>query len=73
MDADLFSQGVTLMLAGTGTVFAFLTTLVLVMSLMSSAITRMQRSDPDAEKVADIGAYEVAAISAAIARHRNTK
>ena len=73
MEADLLSQGVTLMLAGMGTVFAFLTTLVVVMSLMSSAIVRMQRSDPDADKAADIGADEVAAIAAAIERHRRTK
>lgn len=61
------------MLAGMGTVFAFLTTLVAVMSLMSSAIIRLQRSGPGAEINADIGAEEVAAISAALARHRNTR
>lgn len=73
MEANLFSQGVTLMLAGMGTVIAFLSALVVVMSLMSAAIIRMQRPGPDAENAADIGADEVAAISAAIARYRNTK
>jgi len=69
MEADLFSQGVTLMLAGMGTVFAFLTALVFAMTLMSAAIARMQDTDPDAE----VSAEEVAAISAAIARHRSAK
>ncbi len=69
MEADLFSQGVTLMLAGMGTVFAFLTALVIVMTLMSATITRMQRGDAEPEVTAE----EVAAISAAIARHRGKK
>jgi len=69
MEADLFSQGVTLMLAGMGTVFAFLTALVFAMTLMSAAIARMQDKDPGAE----VSAEEVAAISAAIARHRSAK
>lgn len=57
------------MLAGMGTVFAFLTALVLVMTLMSSVILRMQRSAAEAE----ISDEEVAAISAAISRHRSAK
>lgn len=57
------------MLAGMGTVFTFLTALVLVMTLMSGVILRMQRSDTEAE----ISDEEVAAISAAIARHRAAK
>jgi oxaloacetate decarboxylase gamma subunit len=69
METDLLSQGVTLMLAGMGTVFAFLTTLVIVMSLMSAVINRMQSSDSEAE----VSAEEVAAIGAAIARYRRSK
>jgi len=54
------------MLAGMGTVFAFLTTLVVAMTLMSSVLIRFQRATPD------VGATdeEVAAISAAIVNHR---
>lgn len=69
MESDLFSQGVTLMLAGMGTVFTFLTALVGVMTLMSGAILRLQRSDVQS----DISEEEVAAIGAAIARHRASK
>lgn len=69
METDLFSQGVTLMLAGMGTVFAFLTALVVVMTLMSGAILRLQRPDTHA----GISEEEVAAIGAAISRHRAAK
>lgn len=69
METDLISQGVTLMLAGMGTVFAFLTTLVIVMSLMSAVIKRMQSS----ESAAEVSAEEVAAIGAAIARYRRSE
>ena len=69
METDLFSQGVTLMLAGMGTVFAFLTALVFVMTLMSGAILRLQRTDTP-EEISD---EEVAAIGAAISRHRSVK
>lgn len=71
METDLFSQGVTLMLAGMGTVFAFLTTLVFVMTLMSGAILRMQRADSVTQD--EISDEEVAAIGAAISRHRGVK
>ena len=58
-------QGLTLMLAGMGTVFVFLTTLVIVMTLMSAAVSRLQpaSSEPSGE--------ELAAISAAITKHRS--
>ena len=66
MQDTLIDQGLTLMLAGMGTVFVFLTTLVIAMTLMSFVVARLQpgSSNPSAE--------EVAAISAAIARHRNS-
>jgi sodium pump decarboxylase gamma subunit len=70
MEASLFSQGVTLMLAGMGTVFAFLTALVVVMTLMSTAIIRLQQQSDSESEVSD---EEVAAIGAAIARHRNSR
>ena len=64
MPETLIDQGLTLMLAGMGTVFTFLTVLVFAMSMMSYAVKRLQivATDPSDE--------EVAAISAAIERHR---
>jgi oxaloacetate decarboxylase gamma subunit len=66
-------QGVELMLAGMGTVFAFLTLLVLSTLLMSRLVRRFA---PDAVASAD-GADahgptedEVVAIAAAVAHHR---
>ena len=67
MQTELFDQGLTLMLAGMGTVFAFLTTLVVVMTLMSKTLIRFQRETLDAGATVE----EVAAISAAISKHRN--
>ena len=65
MQDTLFEQGLTLMLAGMGTVFVFLTMLVIAMTLMSFLVRRLQAgaSDPSDQ--------ELAAISAAIAKHRN--
>jgi oxaloacetate decarboxylase gamma subunit len=67
METELFDQGLTLMLAGMGTVFAFLTTLVIAMTLMSNILLRFQRQTPGADATDE----EVAAISAAIFKHRN--
>ena len=67
METELFDQGLTLMLAGMGTVFAFLTTLVVVMTLMSKTLIRFQREMPS-EGATD---EEIAAISAAMFKHRN--
>ncbi|MFQ5608940.1 MAG: OadG family protein [Woeseiaceae bacterium] len=65
MSGTLLNQGITLMLAGMGTVFVFLTTLVAAMTIMASIIRKIRpsSSSPSAE--------EVAAISAALSRHRN--
>ena len=68
MEDTLFSQGVTLMLAGMGTVFTFLTTLVIAMTLMSRTLMRLQGSSGKS----DVSDEEIAAISAAIAQHRST-
>ncbi len=64
MPETLIDQGLTLMLAGMGTVFTFLTVLVFAMSMMSTIVKRLQivATDPSDE--------EVAAISVAIAKHR---
>jgi len=66
MHIGLINEGLTLMLAGMGTVFVFLTVLVIVMTLMSRLIARFQVAADMAGPSDD----EVAAISAAIARHR---
>jgi oxaloacetate decarboxylase gamma subunit len=66
MQATLLDQGITLMLVGMGTVFVFLTLLVLMMTVMAQVIKRL--TPAVAESVSD---EEVAAITAAIAQHRN--
>ena len=64
MQESLLSQGVTLMLAGMGTVFVFLTALVLAMTLMSSLSGRLKTVPTGASD------EEVAAVAAAIRQHR---
>lgn len=66
MQNELIREGLTLMLAGMGTVFVFLTVLVIFMTLMSRLVMRFQ-SAPDTGNPSDA---EVAAITAAVARHR---
>lgn len=66
MQNDLIDQGLTLMLAGMGTVFVFLTTLVIAMTVMSKVVMRLQPVAPQA----GVTDEEVAAISAAITAHR---
>jgi len=66
MQATLIDQGITLMLVGMGTVFVFLTLLVVMMSVMAQVIRRLT---PAAEDGASD--EEVAAITAAIAQHRS--
>lgn len=65
MQSSLLDQGVTLMLVGMGTVFVFLTVLVIAMTLMAGIIKRLTPAT-----AADISDEEVAAITAAIAQHR---
>lgn len=65
MQATLLDQGVTLMLVGMGTVFVFLTLLVMAMTGMASIIKSLA---PTAEEGASD--EEVAAITAAVAIHR---
>jgi len=55
------------MLVGMGTVFVFLTILVIGMSLMSLIAMRFTRVENDD----DVSEEEIAAITAAIAQHRN--
>lgn len=67
MKGDLLQQGLMLMLVGMGTVFVFLTTLVIAMTLMAAIAGRFR---PESTETDGIGADEVAAITAAIATHR---
>ena len=60
MQPTLLDQGLTLMLVGMGTVFAFLTVLVAGMTLLAFVVNRFWPP-------------EVAAITAAIARHRASR
>ena len=65
MPDTLIDQGLTLMLVGMGTVFVFLTVLVMGMSLMAALVRRVAPRP-------DVGAIdeEIAAITAAIALHK---
>jgi len=66
MQPTLFDQGLTLMLVGMGTVFVFLSSLVAAMSLMAAIVKRMT----PAAAPAVASDEEIAAITAAITRHR---
>jgi len=68
MEQSLLNQGVTLMLVGMGTVFVFLTALVIAMSLMTMVTRRLQPA-PESDDISD---EEIAAIGAAIRRYRNS-
>ncbi len=69
MQNELFSEGLTLMLAGMGTVFVFLTALVIAMTIMSRLVARFIPSSV-AVHAAQSNDDEIAAIAAAIAQHR---
>ena len=66
MQNELINDGLTLMLAGMGTVFVFLTVLVIAMTLMSRLIAHFQPTPAGPGP----GDDEIAAITAAVARHR---
>jgi oxaloacetate decarboxylase gamma subunit len=72
MASDLIGQGLELMLVGMGTVFVFLTVLVLATSGMSWLALRYFPEEQQASGQAQSGVTleEVAAITAAIDRHR---
>jgi oxaloacetate decarboxylase gamma subunit len=69
MEQNLLIEGVMLMLVGMGTVFAFLTVLVAAMTAMAAAVRRYRPSLAPAAAISD---EEVAAIAAAIRRHRQS-
>ena len=66
MESEIFNQGLDLMLIGMGTVFTFLAVLVVAMSAMSFII---QKLTPEVDEVGATD-EEVAAMTAAIAKHR---
>ena len=70
MENELLSQGLTLMLVGMGTVFVFLTVLVIAMTLMSAILVKLHVIEAPPETSAGVTAEEVAAITAAITAHR---
>ncbi len=63
MQGDVLSAGVELMLVGMGTVFVFLTLLVVATTAMSAAIQRFLPADAASPE-------ELAAITAAVHQHR---
>ena len=65
MEPSLLNQGLELMLVGMGTVFVFLTLLVIAMSVMGAVARRLTPTVADGPSD-----DEVAAITAAIAAHR---
>lgn len=74
MTADLFGQGLELMLVGMGTVFVFLSALVLATTAMSRLVLHFEGEPPAPGGGAGAEeAEEVAAISAAIALHRRRR
>ncbi len=68
MEQSLLELGTMLMIAGMGTVFVFLSVLVGAMSLMAIAVRKFQPAIP-ADQATD---EELAAIAAAIHRHRQS-
>lgn len=72
MQENLLAQGVELMLVGMGTVFVFLTALVIATSLMSAVVARRQPSEPPSSPAIGAGPTEeeVAAITVAIDQYR---
>ena len=69
MQNELINEGLTLMLAGMGTVFVFLTALVIAMTLMAGLVARFQTPAESSGATDD----EIAAIAAAITEHRRKK
>ncbi len=69
MASDLLVEGAQLMVVGMGTVFVFLTLLVLATGFMSRLVLRFQPVAAE-EEPGEVRDEEVAAITAAIAEHR---
>lgn len=70
----LIEQGLDLMLYGMGTVFVFLTLLVIITALMSAVVQRWlpdnEMDDSSSKAESNVDARIVAIIEAALAKHR---
>ena len=71
--SDLLASGVQLMLVGMGTVFAFLTLLVFATLAMSRLVQRFVFAPAAPEAASGVPKAHVAAISAALSRHRRNR
>lgn len=69
-EPTLISQGVNLLLYGMGVVFVFLSLLVIATSAMSALVQRFAAQPKRAQQQA-LDRRHVAAITAALHRHRN--
>jgi oxaloacetate decarboxylase gamma subunit len=69
LEKSLLDEGLSLMMVGMGTVFVFLTLLVMAMMLLSNVVTRFSPGQ-GATVASD---EEVAVIAAAMAQHRHNK
>ena len=69
MTGELINSGLTLMLVGMGTVFAFLTVLVIAMTSMSAIVSRLA---PPAVTAPPGDDAEIAAVAAAVEHHRRS-
>jgi len=72
MENDLLTRGLELMLVGMGTVFLFLTSLVLATQLMSFLVRRFSAPPLTVDDVS-VEADTVAAIAAAVAAYRRRR
>ena len=78
MEGDIFEQGMNLMAFGMGTVFAFLTLLVIATSIMSAILGKffhVSQQDTKSSMVKKAGDDQqvVSAIMAAIKLHRSRR
>jgi oxaloacetate decarboxylase gamma subunit len=76
MDSILIAQGLDLMLYGMGTVFTFLTVLVVITSTMSALVNRIATEDVVATSAPSADSVEprlATIIQAAIDQHRGRK
>jgi oxaloacetate decarboxylase gamma subunit len=66
-------QGLELMVAGMGTVFVFLSLLIVATTGMSALVRRFATAPAPIPEAAAVSEEEVAAITAAVARHRRSR
>ncbi|MBO6702782.1 MAG: OadG family protein [Pseudomonadales bacterium] len=69
--SPLVSEGISLAMYGMGTVFTFLTVLIVVTQLMSWLVLRLQLEDPQQTETALAKQKKLAAITAAVHQHQH--